>query len=129
MEACERLDADADRYAPITPFVRFPLLTGMRVGEAPEWRDVSDQTDHVRAAVVETRHHRRVDLSISPTALHGLARGAPHSSLFGLTKGEARAAISALAAGAPKFTWHALRRTCCTVLACAPSIYGAHRPT
>jgi integrase len=128
LEACERHDADAERYAPITPFVRFLLLTGMRVGEALalEWRDVSDQTVHVRAAVVKTRHHRKIDLSVSPTALHGLARGAPHSSLFGLTEGEARAALKRLAAaGAPKFTWHALRRTCGTFLTCAPSIYGA----
>ncbi|HET8937714.1 MAG TPA: tyrosine-type recombinase/integrase [Polyangiales bacterium] len=127
LTACAKHDSTT-RGKPITPVVRFLLLTGMRLGEALalEWRDVEDDTLNVRAAVSKTRKAHKIDLSVSPTALQSLRRGDPAALVLDMTEGEARAAFKRLAEhGAPAWTPHTLRRTCGTYLTCAPSIYGA----
>lgn len=135
MTACAKHDAGAthaktgnQRHPKITPFVRFLLLTGMRVGEAIAltWRDVKADRVIVRAEVSKTRKKRKVNLAISPTALRGLERGHSDARVFDMSEGDARAAIKRLAScDAPDFTWHTLRRTCGTFLTCAPGIYDA----
>jgi integrase len=61
------------RFTPITAFVRFLLLTGLRVSEAleVEWRDVDGDVLRMRAAVARTKHEQKrdVDPPVAPTAL------------------------------------------------------------
>lgn len=133
LAACERHDAatfelqrdgtkHAPRYAPITPFVRFLLLTGLRLGEAlaVKWGDVDGDVLRIRAAVSKTKQTRDVDLSVAPSAVpsnHGKAV----DRIFYLTADEARAATRRLVDdfGAPPFSAQALRGTCSTYFTCA----------
>lgn len=133
------------RYTPIAPLVAAALITGMRAGEllALDWRHVDlEALDHDGNAVGEihvtaaskTKRARTVGLEVSPSlramlaAMH-LAAGRPQTgSVFGLTAGEADAAIGRLVAeyGAPAgCNFQALRRTCGTYLTNAPGIFGA----
>jgi integrase len=135
LAACAKHDADTfvltrdehdgfgtpgTRYKSVTAFVRFLLLTGMRVSEALaiEWRDVEAEQIHVRSAVSKTKQPRDVDLTVAPTALPG----EPRARLFELTAGEVRAAqrrTTTAKYGAPKWSPHVLRRTCWTYFTCA----------
>ncbi|MCB9591146.1 MAG: hypothetical protein H6719_00315 [Sandaracinaceae bacterium] len=135
------------RYAPITPFVAFLLLTGCRRGEALAlpWQAVDlDAVDHqgrrvgeirLDAAVTKTQRARTIGLEVSPALRKLLAsmklRFGNDGHVFG--GGDAytvdtvvkarRRLISAF--GAPDFTWQSLRSTCATYLTNAPGIFGA----
>jgi integrase len=107
------------KFKPIAPFVRFLLLTGLRVSEAleVEWRDVEDDRIHIRAAVAKTKQIRDVDLSVAPTALPRKRRAASER-IFDFTADEVRAAqrrtIEDEDFDAPEWSPQALRRTCST---------------
>lgn len=123
MTACAKHDA-LGKYTPITPLIRFLLLTGMRVAEALaiKWSDVVGDQINVPGAVSKTGEPREIDLTISPTALPS-PRGT--GRVFAITAGEVHAARKRLAQlNAPRWSPHALRRTCGTFLSCAPGIYG-----
>jgi integrase len=115
------------------------LLTGMRFAEGAELRfsaiDFDSDQILLEAERTKTLTSRRVDLRITPKLINLLSRmklqaaGLPF--VFGDEKPVSRstwdAARKRLAKdfGAPRFTWHDLRRTCGTFLVCAPGVYGA----
>lgn len=104
------------RYKPIAPFVRFLLLTGMRLAEALaiEWRDVQPERIHVRASISKTKRARYVDLTVAPSALPARTNTG-EGRVFELTAGEVHAARKRLVdLKAPEWSPHALRRTCST---------------
>lgn len=112
----EGVKGTTPRYKPIAPFIRFLLLTGLRVSEALaiEWRDVvGTEKIRVRAAVAKTKQTRDVDLTVAPTALPS-QRG--DGRIFTLTAGEVLAAQRRLIADyeAPDWSPQVLRRTCST---------------
>lgn len=125
------------RYAPVSPFILTALLTGCRFGElaALRWSSVSFADNEIMLSHEETktRQARRIDLSPTPL-LVGLLRAMqcvqPGNYCFGgaerLRRDAAESARKRLIQryGAPRFTWHDLRRTCGTFLTCAPAIYG-----
>lgn len=130
------------RYGAIAPLLAAALLTGMRYAELLEldWSAVDLDAPgedgkpageiHLAAADTKTHHARDVDLEVSPTLRELLLALRPKDArgkVWGLTDGEARAAARRLdGLGAPEgWSWQALRRTCGTVLTCAPTIYGA----
>ncbi len=125
------------RYEPIAPFVAAALLTGCRFEELASlsWQQVGWD---VRQIVLTHEHTktgqgRIIDLAPTPMLLdllqatHAKSEGA---FCFGggaaLRRALAEAARKRLTKrfGAPRFTWHDLRRTCGTYLTCAPGIYG-----
>ncbi len=129
------------RYEPISPFVAFVLLTGMRLDEALTltWSQVDlDALDHGGEKVGEirlttaTKTHkpRDVGLEVSPALralLAALHERSGKGSVFGLSRGEARAAARRLVSDfdAPEFSWQVLRQTCGSYLTNAPVIFGA----
>lgn len=125
------------RYAPISPLVLSALLTGCRFGElaALRWASVSFAENEIVLSHTETktRQARRIDLTPTPLLvelLRAMEVGHVGDFVFGgtapLRRDAAEAARKRLIQkyGAPKFTWHDLRRTCGTYLTCAPAIYG-----
>jgi integrase len=135
------------RYTSIAPFVAFLLLSGCRRGEALElrWDDVDldaldvagERAGEIRlgAQDTKTRHGRIVVLEVSPAlrallAALKLRRGGAERVFHRLSVGAVEKARGRLAAefGAPAFDWHTLRRTCGTILTCAPGIFGAAAP-
>lgn len=126
------------RYIGIAPFVAAALLTGCRVGELLnlKWGDLSDDfsTLVLPHTATKTRHARRVDLRITPLLVRMLKALRPAGNrsghVFGgespFTYDLVESARDRLISNfkAPQFTWHTLRRTCGTFLACAPGIYG-----
>lgn len=131
------------RYEPISEFLMFVLLTGMRLSEALAitWDDVDlEALDHagnkvgeiyVSAAVSKTKAARTVGLGETPTLRRLLAtqklRTGGKGPLFGVTRDGAIKAMRRLRKdyGAPAaFSWQALRRTCSTYLCNATGIYG-----
>lgn len=141
-------DATGREHAPIFDFVAGALLSGMRFGEIAnlKWEHVDLDAGEIRLpdTATKTGHARKIGLRESPALAALLARRKLASGgnpwVFGLaetdSKGNARftpmrrdvaeAARKRLHKwfGAPKFTWHELRKTCGTFLTCAPSIYG-----
>ncbi|HEX4341329.1 MAG TPA: hypothetical protein VH062_35720 [Polyangiaceae bacterium] len=127
------------RYPAAAPFVAFVLLTGMRLAEALElqWRQVDLDEPGQIALTTATKTHRPRDvvLEVSPalhamlTAMQKRGDGKPRgsSSVFGLSRGEARAAERRLIGEfeAPDFGWQVLRQTCGSYLTNAPGIFGA----
>jgi integrase len=118
---------DMPKHKPIAPFLRAAVLTGMRLEEllGLQWEHVPEPSDriHLPADIAKGGRARVIDLGVSPSALPERPEDAT-GSVFGLTEGEAVAARKRLTAmGAPAFTFHGLRRTCGTMLACS-SIYG-----
>lgn len=125
------------RYAPISPLVLTALLTGCRFGELASlrWRSFSIAESEIVLAHDETktRQARRIDLTPTPL-LAGLLRAMQAQGcgefVFGgtspLSRDVAEGARKRLirSFGAPRFTWHCLRRTCGTFLTCAPGIYS-----
>ncbi len=125
------------RYSPISPLVLIALLTGCRFGELASlrWTSVSLAENEILLSHVETktRQARRIDLTPTPM-LAALLRAmeTAHKGEYCLgwaapfRRDMAEAARKRLIQkyGAPKFTWHDLRRTCGTYLTCAPAIYG-----
>jgi integrase len=125
------------RYAPISPLVLIALLTGCRFGEVASmrWASISLAENEILLSHSETktRQARRIDLT--PTPLLAALLRAMEAAREGeycvggavpLRRDTAEAARKRLILkfGAPKFTWHDLRRTCETYLTCAPAIYG-----
>ncbi len=125
------------RYEPISPLVLVALLTGCRFGELASlrWANISMAENEILLSHCETktRQARRIDLT--PTPLLAALLGAMKTNHKGdyclggvapLRRDIAEAARKRLILkyGAPKFTWHDLRRTCGTYLTCAPAIYG-----
>ena len=125
------------RYEPISPLVLVALLTGCRFGELASlrWASISLAENEILLSHSETktRQARRIDLT--PTPKLAALLGAMKTNQQGdyclggvapLRRDIAEAARKRLIQryGAPKFTWHDLRRTCGTFLTCAPAIYG-----
>lgn len=131
------------RYQPIAPFVAAAMLTGARFGELVDldWSRVDlEALDHDGkiageihvTAASKTKRARTIGLEVSPLLRKLLAamhvRSGGKGSVFGLTRGEAKAAEKRLRKeyGAPAGTgWQALRATCGTYLTNAPGIFGA----
>ncbi|MBP9893219.1 MAG: tyrosine-type recombinase/integrase, partial [Planctomycetes bacterium] len=125
------------RYAPISPLVLIALQTGFRFGELASlrWASISLAENEILLSHSETktRQARRIDLTPTPM-LAALLRvmETAHKGEYclggvaPLRRDMAEAARKRLIQkyGAPKFTWHDLRRTCGTYLTCAPAIYG-----
>jgi integrase len=143
--AGERPAGTTPRYTPIAPLVAAAMLTGMRAGEliGLDWANVDLEAADAAGRTVgeiqvteasKTHAARTVYLEVSPAlrallaSMH-LAAGRPKAgSVFGVTEGEATAAMKRLAGeyGAPAGSgFQALRRTCGTYLTNAPSIFGA----
>ncbi|HVW25730.1 MAG TPA: tyrosine-type recombinase/integrase, partial [Polyangiaceae bacterium] len=123
------------RYEAIAPFVAVVLLTGMRLAEALdlEWKQVDLEPPGDIRLTTSTKTHRPRDvaLEVSP-ALRALLealkkRTGGKGSVFGLSRGEARAALRRLIGEyeAPEFSWQTLRQTCGSYLTNAPGIFGA----
>jgi integrase len=113
---------------------------------ALDWKQVDlEALDHhghrageVHVIDTKTKTDRTIDLSVSPALRRLLAAqkraSGGRGSVFGLSVGKLHAAIWRLRRprdakvdpgfGAPKFSWHALRRTCSTYLCNAPGIFG-----
>jgi len=124
------------KYPPIAPFVLYVLLTGCRLGEALrlQWEAVDLEDGNIYIGTEsKTSLPRDIDIGPSPAlrrllAAQRLATGGKGSSVFGLTEGEAGAAMDRLRNeynAPPTFTYQVLRVTCQSFLASAPSIYGA----
>jgi integrase len=134
------------KYPAIAPFVLFVGLSGCRFGEAIDltWDRVDlDALDANGKAVGEiyidstskTGKARTIGLEVSPALRKLLAalrlKTGGKGSVFGLTRGEANAAMKRLKTqyGAPDTAgWQMLRRTCGTYLCNAPGIYGSASP-
>lgn len=152
MHAASEHDAKLDdgkghHHPVIKDFILAALLTGMRFSELAElqWEHVDLEAWEIRLphTLTKTQQARVVGLRECPS-LHELLKQRQGSSackfVFGLgnvnSKGKtvytgfrkpvAEAARKRLMKKhkAPQFTWHDLRRTCGTYLACAPGIYG-----
>jgi integrase len=131
------------RYKPIAPLVAAAVLTGMRAGELVDldWERVDLEAldgdgktvgEIYVTAASKTKRARTVGLEVSPALRKLLAQmhvtGGGKGSVFGITRGEAKAAEKRLRGeyGAPAgCNWQALRRTCGTYLTNAPGIFGA----
>jgi integrase len=137
------------RYEPVAAFLLFTLLSGARRGEvlALDWSEVDldaldehgNKAGEVHVIDTKTKTDRTIDLSVSPALRRLLdaqkVRMGGKGSVFGLSVGKLHAAGRRLhrprnakvdpGFGAPKFSWHALRRTCSTYLCNAPGIYGS----
>jgi len=153
LEACERHDADVyamtrqekdaglakgntPRHEPISAFVLFVLLTGMRLSEAIDlqWKNVDLDGHEVRlpGSTNKTKRGRTVDLEVSPALRKLLVaqrlKTGGKGSVWNISKDSAIKSMRRLRKtyGAPAvFNYQALRRTCGTFLTCSPSIYGA----
>jgi integrase len=143
--AGEQAPGSTQRYLPIAPLVASAILTGMRRGEllALDWADVDlEALDHGGKAVGEiyvsdaskTKRARTVGLEVSPAlrrllaAMHVRAGRPKQGTVFGLSEGEAIAALRRLVSeyGAPAGSkWQAMRRTAGTFLTNSPGIFGA----
>ena len=137
------------RYEPVAAFLLFTLLSGARRGEvlALDWKQVDldaldergNKVGEVHVIDTKTKLDRTIDLYVSPALRRLLAaqklRTGGKGSVFGLSVGKLHAASWRLhrprdaevdpGFGAPKFSWHKLRRTCSTYLCNAPGIFGS----
>jgi integrase len=107
------------------PFVRFVLLSGVRLGEALglTWTQVTEGEIHI-SAESKTRKARTVDMTIYPSVTYPKRGNAPDSERVwrDWTPG-----VAAVYAKRHKFGWQALRWTCSTYLTCS-AICGAATP-
>jgi integrase len=133
------------RYTPVSAFVLFVLLSGVRLGEALrlQWKDVHlEAADHsgnpvgefrIRAFESKTKKPRVVTLGVSPALRRllvaqrvrtgGRGRVWPDVTEDGAVKAMRRLRVTYGAP--PDFTWQALRRTCSTYLVNGPGIFGS----
>lgn len=129
-------DGKGHKHPPIADFVTAALLSGMRFNELAtlRWEHIDLEAGEIRLPYTSTKtgHARTVGLRESPILASLLARrklaGIGDGWVFGpMRRDVAEAARKRLVRvyGAPRFTWHDLRRTCGTFLTCAPAIYGA----
>ncbi len=135
LEACERHDRESRAAVKAAPYVLLLLLSGMRSTEQRllAWSEVDLDAREIRlpASRTKTKAARTIDLRICPTAVDLLARlrlRVKGERVFpDWTPGRLEVAVRRLSAkyGAPEFTPHALRRSCGTLLTCAPGIYNA----
>lgn len=82
----------------------------------------------MRAEVAKYGRARTIDLSVSSTLMARAKEWSEREGrLFPVTEGVVEASLRRIIKlhGAPKYGWHALRRTCGTYLANAPGIWGA----
>jgi integrase len=139
-------EGSTPKYPPIAPLVAFAALSGCRFGEAIDltWNRVDlDALDASGNAVGEiyidssskTAKARTIGLEVSPALRKLLAalrlKTGGKGSVFGLTPGEARAAMKRLKTqyGAPDAAgWQILRVTVATFLCNAAGIYGSASP-
>ncbi len=139
-------EGNTPRYDPISGFVLFVLLTGMRLGEALDldWKNVDlgaldangrEVGEIYVTSASKTAKSRTIGLEVSPVLRRLLAaqhlRTGDDRSVWGLTKGAVNAAMRRLVGeyGAPQGTgWQKLRVTCATYLCNAPGIYGSASP-
>jgi integrase len=119
---------------PVAPLILLDLLTGLRQAELLQlqWSDWDQKGECIRlpAKRAKGQFARTIDLSMTPTATRLLqalalrrsgARVLHQWSTTSLSSWESsRKRLFKL--GAPEFTLHTLRRTCGTVLACAPGV-------
>ncbi|MCC6572872.1 MAG: tyrosine-type recombinase/integrase [Planctomycetes bacterium] len=132
---------------PVAPMIAVALLSGMRFGELQHltWEQVKADEIRLDATDTKTGHGRKIDLAPTPALselfsrlklqagecpfVFGTAskdnRGRVHYAPVRRTLVEAERKRLWQEFGAPRFTWHDLRRTCGTFLCCAPSIFGA----
>jgi integrase len=142
------------QYTPIYEFIVAALLTGCRFAELAElrWDEVNLDAGEIviQGDRTKTGRGRRISLDVTPalkTLLSTMAlRKGDNRFVFtepadrevkkqkagrvagdaGMNRNAADRARKRLIEkfGAPSFTWHDLRRTCGTFLACAPGIYA-----
>jgi integrase len=136
-------EGSTPKYLPIAPLVAFAALSGCRFGEAIDltWNlvdlDALDASGNTVGEIYidsssKTAKARTIGLEVSPALRKLLAalrlKTGGKGSVFGLTPGEARAAMKRLKAqyGAPDAAgWQILRVTVATFLCNAPGIYRA----
>jgi integrase len=145
LRACEEHDAqlfrltrtkktDVPRYPAIREFVEFLLYTGCRLDEALRLKGENVHHDtleiHVPAEIAKHDLGRTLDLSISSTLTRRAKQMSKRDALFPFTEGQAEAALRRMIKNheAPKCSWHTMRRTCGTFMACTPKI-GPWRAT
>lgn len=132
LKAAKRFDNEwTDQIA---PFAAMLLLTGMRFSEAAGllWSEVADDFTEIRlpGARTKTGFAREVRLAKVPSLRAWLKRakleaGSEQRVFPNITRAFARFARKHLVKeyGAPKFTWHQLRKTAGTYAVCS-SLYG-----
>lgn len=125
-------------YSPVFEFITAALLTGCRFGELAglRWDEVNLDAGEILLTSDRTKtgHGRRIALDVTPALSAMLSamklRKGKRQFVFGAGDGldrdtadrERERLIEAF--GAPRFSWHDLRRTCGTFLACAPGVYA-----
>lgn len=146
-------ESEQFRYTAIEDFVVASLLTGCRFEELAglRWSEVNLEAGEIllQGERTKTGHGRRIALDITPAlrVILERLRIQKFDSKFvfskpadrnvlkqqgskqvdsGLSKNAADRCRKRLIEkfGAPQFTWHDLRRTCGTFLACAPALYA-----
>jgi integrase len=127
------------KHVAIAPFIAAALFTGCRFTELANlrWEQVKLDAGEIRldSSDTKTGHGRKVDLTPTPALAALLAamklRAKGCKFVFGCDEAMRRDIAESARKrlrnhfGAPRFSWHDLRRTCGTFLTCAPNIYGA----
>lgn len=125
---------DAAGRDPFASFLLIVTLTGMRDAEARglRWAEIDLGAKEIRlpAERTKTKDARTVDLSVSPSVvelLQALRLRTPGPLVFPrIARYHVTRAVEALPRDfdAPRFTLHALRRSCGSIMTCAPAIFG-----
>jgi integrase len=139
-EACQKHDDDKwsdgrkRNKIPVRGFFATTLLSGLRSKEvrgieATDLR-LSEHGCAIRPELNHSRAHRVIDLKVSPVLTRLLTQQAvlvKSGPLYAISEDRIERLRTRLMEryGAPAFGMHALRRTCGTFLACAPSVFGA----
>lgn len=129
---------ESRRYVQMAPFVVAALLTGARFSELAKlkWENVGLDTGFITIVGADAKSGvlRRIPLDVTPklvALLEVMNDNSNGSYVFGgaaaLSRDLAETARKRLrrAFGAPTFSWHDLRRTCGTVLACSDVYAGS----
>ena len=124
---------DLARRRKTAPLVLGLLLSGCRLRELANlpWREVEDDGIRIEVARVKTRRGRVVGFAESPMLRRLIeAQRTPESKPDDLVwpgvvwSWDLAVRRMVQEFGAPPFTAHTLRRTCGTLLTCAPGIFG-----
>lgn len=125
---------DAATQPECAPLVLFLLLSGMRLGEAlaMKWDYVlfDEALVSLPPDVTKTRSGREVTWTETPALgelLRAMSLRRKGARLFAEPRWwyERIPRVLAKRFGGPACTWHTLRRSCASVLASAPAVYGA----